>query len=57
MTVVEAREWMAQDALTVQASLLGTVPSGTAEGKGHLCAPTLDSSRLKILEALGVDGQ
>lgn len=49
---------MAEDALTVQASLLGTVPSGTAEGKGHLCAPTLDSSRLKIfLEALGVDGQ
>lgn len=57
MTVVEAHEWMAQDVLTVQASLLGTVSSGSAEGKGHLCVPTLGSSRLKIFsEALGVDG-
>lgn len=50
----KSMEWMAQRVVTVQASSLDTASSGIAVGKGHLCAPTLGSSRLEIFsEASG----
>lgn len=41
---------MVQGAATVRAASLDTVSGGTAEGKDHVCAHTLGSSRLEISE-------